>query len=148
MVSVASDQGVWGVYGSVFSWRFQWDHWQPCTISAAGVISDLVKSSFGGLRGLWSGGVGCLWIHLFMVVLSTPLAASSDIGGRRYCRFLTAVALSARTCVITWNCTHWPLHMGGRGVTGSCRHGCGPLEPQWLYDNGALFRMQNRPDCH
>jgi hypothetical protein len=54
----ASDQSVWGVYGRIFSWRFQVDHGRPCTTSAAGVIADLVKSSFGSLRGLWSGCVG------------------------------------------------------------------------------------------
>ncbi len=36
--------------------------------------------------------------------------------------FLTAAALMARTCVITLDCTHWPLHLGGRGVIRSGRH--------------------------
>jgi len=36
--------------------------------------------------------------------------------------FLTAAALLARTCVITLDCTHWPLHLGGRGVIRSGRH--------------------------
>ncbi len=40
--------------------------------------------SFGGLRGLGSGCVGCLWMQLFMVVPMTPSAAVSDFGGRRY----------------------------------------------------------------
>jgi hypothetical protein len=50
--SGVSDQGVWGVYRCVFSWRFQCDHWRPCPTSAAGDIADFVKSSFGGLRNL------------------------------------------------------------------------------------------------
>jgi hypothetical protein len=105
-----------------FSWRFQWDHRRPCPTSAAGDIADLVKSSFGGLNGLWSGCLGCLWMHLFKAVLMTPSATSSDIGGRRCCRFLTAAALLACTCVITWDCTHWPLHLWERGVIRSCQH--------------------------
>ncbi len=119
--SGASDQVVWGVYWCVFSRRFQWDHRRPCPTSAAGAITDLVKSCFGGLRGLWSGCVGYLWMHLWMAVPMTPSAAMSDISGWRYCRFLTAAALSARTYVITWDCTHWPLYFGGRGVIKSCR---------------------------
>jgi len=120
--SGVSDQGVWGVYRCVFSWRFQWDHRRPCPTSAAGDISDFVKCSFGGLRDLWSGCLGCLRMHLFMAVLMTPSATSSDIGGWSYSHFVTAAALSARTCVITLDCTHWPLHVGGRGVIRSCRH--------------------------
>jgi hypothetical protein len=30
------------------------------------------RSSFGGLRGLSSGRLGCLWFRLFMVVPMTP----------------------------------------------------------------------------
>ncbi len=56
--SGASDHGVWGLYRCVLSWR---DHRQPCPTSAAGDIADLVKSSFGGLSGLWSGSLRCLW---------------------------------------------------------------------------------------
>ncbi len=37
-----------------------------------------------------------------------------------HCLF-TAAALSAGTYVITWDCSHWPLHMGGRGVIKTCR---------------------------
>jgi len=44
--SGASDQGVWGVYRCVLSWRFQWDHRRPCPTSAAGDNVDFVKSSF------------------------------------------------------------------------------------------------------
>ncbi len=111
-------RGLWS--GCVGLWRLQWDHRRPCPTSAAGDITDLVKSSFGGLRDLWSG---CLWMHLFMAVLMTPLATSSDISGRSYAVcFLTATALLARTCVITLDCTHWPLHLGGRGVIRSGRH--------------------------
>ena len=47
----------------------------------------LVWSSFGGPRGLWSRYMGCLWMQLFMAVPMTPLAAVSDIDGRRYRRF-------------------------------------------------------------
>ncbi len=121
--SGASDQGVWGVYRCVLSWRFQWDHRRPCPTSAAGYIDNLVKSSFGGLRGLWSGCLRCLWMHLFKLVPMIPLAAMlamSDIGGRIYHRLLTAVALSARTYVITWDCSHWPLYVKGRGLIESC----------------------------
>ncbi len=119
---VSADQDVRGLYRCVFSWRFQWDHRRPCPTSTAGDIADLVKSSFGGLRDLWSGCLGCLWIYLFMAVLMTPSATSSDIGGRSYCRFLTSAALLACTCIITLDCTHWPLHLGGRGVIRSGRH--------------------------
>jgi hypothetical protein len=53
---------------------------------------------------------------------------NETIGGRvrhwrpELCCFLTAAALLARTCVITLDCTHWPLHLGGRGVIRSGRH--------------------------
>ncbi len=36
--------------------------------------------------------------------------------------FLTAAALLACTCIIILDCTHWPLHLGGRGVIRSGRH--------------------------
>ncbi len=72
----ASDQGVWGVYGCVFSRRFQWDHRGLCSTTAVGVIVDLVKSCLGGLRGLGSGCLGCLWKHLFIAVPMTPPAAT------------------------------------------------------------------------
>jgi hypothetical protein len=49
--SGAFDQGVRGVYVCVFQGRSN-DHRRPCPTSAAGVIADLVKSCFGGLRGL------------------------------------------------------------------------------------------------
>ncbi len=107
--SGASDQGVCCVYGCVYSRQFQWNHRRPCPTSAAGSIADLVKSCFGGLRALWSGCVGCLWMHLFIAVPMTPLAAMSDVGGRRNRRFLTAAALSACTYVITWDCTVYTL---------------------------------------
>ncbi len=29
-------------------------------------------------------------------------------------------AITARTYVITWDCSHWPLHVGGRGVIETC----------------------------
>ncbi len=73
--SGASDQGAWGVYRCVLSWRFQWDHRQPCPTSVAGHITDLAKSSFGGLRGLWAGCLRCLWMHLFKPVPMIPLTA-------------------------------------------------------------------------
>ncbi len=50
-----------------------------------------------------------------------PSAAMSDIGGRIYHRLFTAAAISARTYVITWDCSHWPLQVGGRGVMETCR---------------------------
>jgi hypothetical protein len=65
--SRASDQDVWGVYGCIFSWRFQWLHQWPFPTLAAGNTT-----------------------------------------------------LSAHTYVITWDCTHWPLYLGGRGVIRSC----------------------------
>ncbi len=153
--SGASYQGAWGVYGSVFSRQFQWDHRRPSPTSAAGVIADLVKSCFGGLRGLWSGCVGYLWMHLFMAVPTTPSAAMSDIGGRWCHRFLTAAALSARTYVITWACTHWPLYLGRRGVIRSCHllTAATLSSRSWRYQNRlfsanvALFSMLNQPDC-
>jgi hypothetical protein len=132
----------------VFSRRFQRDHRRPCPTSAAGVIADIVKSCFGGLRGLWSGCVGYLWMHLFMAVPMTPSAAMSDIGGRRCRRFLTAAALSARTYTLTYI-------FGGKGCDKKLpsAHGGSPLELQWRHQNRlfsanvALFSMLNRPDC-
>ncbi len=44
--------------------------------------------SFGGLRGLWSGCVGCLWMQLFMAVPMSPSTAMSDFRGQRYHRFV------------------------------------------------------------
>ncbi len=114
--SGASDQGVWGLYRCVLQRRFQWDHWRPCLTSAAEEIADLVKSSFGSLRGLWSESLRFLWMHLFKPVPMILSAALSDIIGRIYYRLFTAAALSVRTYVITWDCSHWPLHVGGRGV--------------------------------
>jgi hypothetical protein len=114
-------------YRCIFSWRFQWDHRRRCLTSAARDIADFVKSSFGGLRDLWSGCLGCLRMHLFMAVLMTSSATSSDIGGRSYRRFVTAVALFARTCVITLDCTNcialgwrfvdWPLPIAATRTT-------------------------------
>ncbi len=86
-----------------------------------GDIADLVKSSFGGLRGLWSGSLRFMWMHLFKPVPMIPSAAKSDIRGWIYHRLITAAALSARIYVITWDCSHWPLHGGGRGVMETCR---------------------------
>jgi hypothetical protein len=50
-----------------------------------------------------------------------PSAAMSDISGRIYHRLFMAAAISAHTYVITWDCSHWPLHVGGRGVIETCR---------------------------
>jgi len=73
---VGSLRSLWSwcveVYGRRFSWWFQWDHWRACQPSAAGDIPDLVKRSLGGLRGLWSGCVGCLWMCLCMMVPMIP----------------------------------------------------------------------------
>ncbi len=150
----ASDNGEWGVYGCFFSRRFQWHHRQMCPTSAAGDIAVLAWSSFGGLRGLWSGCLGCLWMHLFMAVPMRPSATLSDIGGRRYLRFFTAAAISARTYVITRLYT-MNLYMWGKGCDKKLpsAHGGGPLEPQWRYQNPlfsvnvAFLSMLNRPDC-
>ncbi len=114
--SGVSDQGFWGVYRCIFSWRFQWDHRRPCPTSAAGAIADFVNKSFGGLRDLWSGSLRCLWMHLFKPVPMIPSAAMSDIGSRIYHPLFTAAAILARTYVITWDWSHWHLHVGGRGV--------------------------------
>ncbi len=112
--SGASDQGLWGVYRCILSWGFQWDNRRPCPTSVAGDIANLVKRSFGGLRGLWSGSLRCLWMHLFKPVPRILSVAMSDNGGRIYHRLFTAAALSARTYVITWDCSHWPLNVGGK----------------------------------
>ncbi len=104
-----------GGFNETIGGRVGW----PCP--AAGDTTDLVKSSFGGLRGLWSGSLRCLWMHLFKPVPMILPAAMSDIGGRIYHRLFTAAALSACTYVITWVCSHWPLHVGRRGVMETCR---------------------------
>ncbi len=54
-------QSDWGVYGCPSSWRFQWHYQQPSTTSVAADIVVLVFTSFGGIRGLWSGCVRHLW---------------------------------------------------------------------------------------
>ncbi len=82
------------------------------------------------------------------------------LGGQKYNCLLTAAALSARTYVITWDCTEYSLH------TGLCMCGeagwlevvifspGGPLEPQWPHHtrlfstNVALFSLLNQSDCH
>ncbi len=51
------DYGVCGVYGRVFSWRFEWNYWRLCPTSAAGEIAVLVWSSFAASgtsnQGVW-----------------------------------------------------------------------------------------------
>ncbi len=75
------------------------------------------NKTIGGLRDLWSGSLRCLWMHLFKPVPMIQSAAMSDIGGRIYHRLFMAAAISARTYVITWDCSHWPLHVGeGVGI--------------------------------
>jgi hypothetical protein len=148
--SGASDQGVWGVYRCVLLWRFQWGH-RPET--SAGDIADLVKSSFGGLRGLWSVCLGCLWMHIFMAVLISPSATSSDIAGRKYRRFLTAAALLARTCVITLDCTHTDRYIWGEGGDkklsssygggSQWRHYC----PLWCVESARLRLERRCQEC-
>jgi hypothetical protein len=153
--SGASDQGVWGVYRCVLSWRFQWDHLRPCPTSVAGYIVDLVKSSFGSLRGLWSGRLRFPWMHLFKPVPMIPSAVMSNIGGRIYHPLLTAAAILARTYVITWDCSQWPLHVGGRGLIESCRllAAAALSSRSWCHQNRlfsanvVLFSMLNRSDC-
>ncbi len=90
--SGASDQGVWGLY----------------------------RCNFGDLGGLWSGSLRCLCMHLFKPVPMLLSAAMSDIGGRIYHRLFMAASLSAHTYVITWDCSHWPLHVGGRELIKTC----------------------------
>jgi hypothetical protein len=60
----------------------------------ARAIAVLVLNSFGGLMGLKSGRLGCLWMRLFMVVPMTPSAAASDPGGRRYCCLIVSTVFS------------------------------------------------------
>ncbi len=75
------------VCGCIFSWPFQWDYRRPCPTSAARDITNLVlKSSVGGLRGLWSGSVGCLsifswWLQGHHRQPFPTLAAPSSLGG-------------------------------------------------------------------
>ncbi len=45
VVLAASNQGVWGVYGCAFSWRFQWHYWRLCLILAAGDNAVLVLAA-------------------------------------------------------------------------------------------------------
>ncbi len=91
--SLVSLSGVRGVYWSAFSWRIQWHYRRLCPTSVAGDIAILVWSSMGGLRGLWSGCVRCLFMCLFMAVPMTSSAGVSDPGGRRYYCLLAAVFL-------------------------------------------------------
>jgi hypothetical protein len=102
--------------------RFQGDHRRPCPTSAARVIADLVKSCLAASgasdQDVW-GIYGCIFPWRFQWY-NRVSAAMSDVCSRRYRRFLTAAAISARTYVITWDCTHWPLYVGGRGVLKSC----------------------------
>ncbi len=86
--SGASDQDVWGVYGCIFSWRFQWHHQRPCPTSAAG---DTTVSHGGGPIGPH------LCHHIRLHTLT------SIFGGRgviRSCHLLTAATLSSRSDVI------------------------------------------------
>ncbi len=57
-----------------------------------------------------------------MVVLMTPSATLSDISGRRYRRFLTALALLARTCV-THETVHYTMTFTYGGKEGVIRSG-------------------------
>ncbi len=66
-------------------------------------------------------GVWGLYMCIIKAVSMRPSAAVSDFGGRRYHRLFTVAAISARTYVITWDWSHWPLHVGGRGVIETCR---------------------------
>jgi hypothetical protein len=45
-------------------------------------------------------------MHLFKPVPMIPSAVMSDIGGPIYHRLFTAAAISARTYVITRDCSH------------------------------------------
>ncbi len=87
--SGASNQGVWSVYGRVFSCRFKWNR-RLCPTSAAGDNAVLVLAAS---RASDYGCVRCLWMPLFMVVPMTPSAATSDLCGQRYCCLLTPASL-------------------------------------------------------
>ncbi len=113
--SRASDQDVWGLYRCIFSWWFQWDHRRPCPTSAAGDITNFVKSSFGGLRDLWSGCLGCLWMHLFMAVLMTPSAAGATLFSHGGGPIGPHLRHHIRLCTLTFT-------FGGKGVIRSGRH--------------------------
>ncbi len=91
--SGASYKGLWGVYRCAFSWQFYKHYRQSCSTSAAGDIAVLVWTSFGGLRGLWSGRGRCLWMCFFMAILMKLSAAASEPGGLRYCCLLMAASL-------------------------------------------------------
>ncbi len=122
--SGASDQSVWGLYRCEFSWRVKWDHRRPCPTSAAGDFADLVKSSFGSLRGLWSGSLRCLWMHLFKPVPMIPSAAMSDIGGHvRHQRPDISLPFHGGGHIGPHirHPTHCPLLVGGRGLIKTCR---------------------------
>ncbi len=51
-------------------------------------ITILVWSNFGGLRGILSRCIECLWMQLFMGIPMTPSAAVSDFSRRRYLWFI------------------------------------------------------------
>ncbi len=96
------DQGVSGVYGCSFSWRFN------------ETISGHAANSFGGLRGLWSEYVRCrLWMCLFIAVPMTPFSVVSDPGSRKY-RCLLPVSsvrnFAERTDIVTtvYRWCQWP----------------------------------------
>ncbi len=111
--SGASDKGVWDVYRCVLSWRFQEDHRRPCPTSAAGYIVNLVKSSFGGLRGLWSGVYGCIFSSRFQWYHRRPcptLAAGfiTAFSQRRPCRpALTSSHETVHTDPYMWREGGW-----------------------------------------
>ncbi len=75
-----SDQGVCGLYGCVFSRRFQWDHRQPCPTSAAGYIADLVEvllaASGTSDQGVW-GVYGCIFSSRFQWYHRRPCPTSA-----------------------------------------------------------------------
>ncbi len=67
-----------------------------------------------------AGSNGTIGGHVWHRRPCPTSAAMSDIGGWIYHRLLMA-APSARTNIITWDCSHWPLHVKGRGLIESCR---------------------------
>ncbi len=92
-------RSVWCSFGGLRGYRGLRSWLLRCTVcgralptSAAGDIAVLVWCSFGGLRGfrgLRSGRVRCLWTTVPMI------PSASDLGGRRYRRFLSRQIFSS-----------------------------------------------------
>ncbi len=125
---------LWCARVCIFWWQFHWDHRRPCPTLAAGDIANLVKSNFGRLRGLWSGCVGCLYMHPFWQFQwyhQQPCLTQADGN----------------------NTVFSQRQPYGAAITSSHGSGSGPLEPQWCHHNHlfsanvALFGRLNQNDC-